>query len=106
MYATPRAAGSAAVDSMIADDQAFQAHVAGLADVVRDRTAGLPFWGGCGAGLCAVQKGTCGNHMTDQSTCPKVLNWNKIESHIRACPTKVESGFGERQAEKKELEPV
>jgi hypothetical protein len=24
----------------------------------------------------------------------------------RACPTKVESGFGERQAEKKQLEPV
>jgi hypothetical protein len=84
MYATPRAAGSAAVDSMIADDQASLAHVAGLADVVRERDSGSAVLGWLrGWPLRGAKGATSGNHMTHQSTCPKVLNWSKIESHIR-----------------------
>jgi antitoxin ParD1/3/4 len=37
VYATMSAAVAAAIEGMVEDDQQFQAHVAGLADVVRER---------------------------------------------------------------------
>jgi antitoxin ParD1/3/4 len=37
VYATMSAAVAAAIEGMVEDDQQFRAHVAGLADVVRER---------------------------------------------------------------------
>jgi antitoxin ParD1/3/4 len=37
VYATMSAAVAAAIEGLVEDDQQFQAHVAGLADVVRER---------------------------------------------------------------------